>query len=285
MSEALYATDRTRRFRQNELNKLNQKTIQNIEEFGCEVVQVFATCPHDSGYSFSYTIGVYDTCGRPELIEIGLPQSTGHALLNEAANRLRRGIDLVHGRHAELIANVECEFRPVDPKWVKHLMRGAEWYYERTAYPALQAVYPDLENRFPEEPGFDPSFAQPLLQPDAPFTKKEQDLWNFADGSDRFRDWRFPDPPHTRVFLSEAVDSGREGIVYVTRDMDGDWQFLGDSMSDGGGPVVRCLHDPIDRDNSLAEVADLPHGWCAERAAPGEPWDKYPRDSSNHEST
>jgi len=35
---------------------------------------------------------------------------------------------------------------------------------------------------------------------------------------------------------------------------------LGNSMSDGGGPVISCFHHPIDRDPSLAELADLPLG-------------------------
>ena len=59
---------------------------------------------------------------------------------------------------------------------------------------------------------------------------------------------------------------------------DGAWQFLGDSMSDGGGPIVSCFHHPIDNDPSLSELADLPLGWAAERAKPGEPWTRYKRE-------
>ncbi len=43
-------------------------------------------------------------------------------------------------------------------------------------------------------------------------------------------------------------------------------------MSEGGGPVISCLHHPIDADTSLSELADLPLGWFAKRAKPGEPW-------------
>jgi hypothetical protein len=76
-----------------------------------------------------------------------------------------------------------------------------------------------------------------------------------------------------RVFLSQAVHSGTEPVTYVSHDAeDGPWQFLGDSMSDGGGPVISCFHHPIDHDPSLAELADLPLGWYAERGRVGEPW-------------
>ena len=43
-------------------------------------------------------------------------------------------------------------------------------------------------------------------------------------------------------------------------------------MSEGGGPVLVCMHHPIDADPTLKELADLPIGWCAERDEPGKPW-------------
>lgn len=66
----------------------------------------------------------------------------------------------------------------------------------------LQAIYPDLENRFPEEDSFDERYAQPLMQAGAPMTVAEEDFWASADPKSSLFDWKFPDPPHTRVFLS-----------------------------------------------------------------------------------
>ncbi len=63
-----------------------------------------------------------------------------------------------------MVGEVECEFRPVDPKWVRHLMGWAMWYYDQADFPILLAVYPDRENRFPEEPEFDKTFQQLLMQ-------------------------------------------------------------------------------------------------------------------------
>ena len=152
-------------------------------------------------------------------------------------------------------------------------MGWAVWYYDGTDFPVLQAVYPDLENRFPEDEGFDTAFEQPLMQPTAPMTRVEDDFWASADPKSSLFNWKFPDPPHAQAFLSETVHNGTEHVTYVSHDAeDGAWQFLGDSMSDGGGPVLSCLHHPIDRDQSLAELADLPLGWYAERGSVGEPW-------------
>jgi hypothetical protein len=272
LSEKLkkFETERTRRFRAEGLSESDEGTIRNVEQFGCSVVQVK---PSKAGAGWSYTVGVYDTSGQPELITVGLREKTALVLLNEAANRLRTGVDLTQGRHREMVGEVECEFKPVDPKWVKHLMGWALWFYDHTEFPVLQAVYPDLENRFPGEDGFDPSFAQPLLQMDAPMTEIEDDFWASTDPKSSLFDWKFSDPPHTRVFLSKSVHEKREPVTYVSHDAeDGAWQFLGDSMSEGGGPVVSCFHHPVDEDPSLNELADLALGWWAERAKPGEPW-------------
>ena len=158
------------------LRDFNREEIETIEKFGC---QVLCVAGDSSSPSFAYTLGLFDTGGLPEIIAVGLPHKTAFALLNEAADRLRNGVKLSQGKHTGLfLADVECEFRPVDPKWVKRLMLGATWFYEGAEFPVLQAVYPDLENRFPEDMNFDLKFAQPLLQPEKSFGQIEKEFWN-----------------------------------------------------------------------------------------------------------
>ena len=274
-----FETTRTRKFRASELCQTDDKTISAIEEFGCSVVHVTV----DHGFGWSYTIGVFDTCGEPEIITVGLPPETAQAALNEAAKLLRTGTDLGQGRHHDLIGNVDCEFRPVDEKWIRQFMNWAVWYYGGTDFPTLQAVYPDLENRFPEDEEFDKRFEQPLMQAAAPMTGVENDFWASNDPKSSLFRWKFSDPPHTGVYLSKTVDDGTEPVTFVSHDAeDGAWQFLGDSMIDSGGVVV-CFHHPIDRDPALAELAELPLGWYAERDKVGEPWvrkKRTPDDSS-----
>jgi len=265
-----FQTIRTQKFRATTLSEADDRTISHVEEFGCSVVSVKRT---NHGPGWSYTVGVFDTSGQPEIITVSLPPETAHFALNRAAELSRGGINLTNGRHRDFIGEVECEFRPVDPKWVKHLMGWALWYYEGDDFPVVQAVYPDRKNRFPEDEGFDKSFGQPLMQTDAPMTTVENDFWASADPDSSLFKWKFADGPHTRVFLSEAVRNGTEPVTYVSHDIeDGAWQFLGNSMSDGGGPVISCLHHVIDRDPSIVELVDLSLGWYAERDKVGEPW-------------
>ena len=262
------------------MSEEDERTISHVEEFGCSVVNVERTA---HGLGWSYTLGVFDTSGRLELITVGLLAETAHSALNEAAKLLREGVDLTKGRHGNLIGQVDCEFRPVDPKWVKHLMGWALWYYDGNDFPVIQAVYPDLQNRFPEDEGFDKTFQQPLLQADAPMTSAENDFWASTDRKSSLFDWKFIDSPHSEAFLSEKVDKGTEPITFVSHDAeDGAWQFLGDSTFEGRGVLV-CLHHPIDRDPTLTELADQPVGWYAERDAVGEKWirRKHPANDSS----
>ena len=166
-----FETARTRKFRQAALRPEDERTIGHIEQFGCSVVSVTRK---NYGLGWSYTIGTFDTCGKPELITVGLLPNTAHFALNEAAKLSRAGVDLTKGRHRDLVGEVECEFRPVDQKWVAHLMDWAVWYYSGADFPVLQAVYPDLENRFPEDEQFNKAFEQPLMQPAAKMTKVEE---------------------------------------------------------------------------------------------------------------
>ena len=277
-----FESERTRYWRTTKLAPEDERTISNIEEHGCFVISVKSG--GGRAFGWSYTIGINDTCGKPDLITLGLDPKVAHSCLNEAAKRLRSGVDLTTGRHGDLIGDVDCAFRPVDQKWVKHLMNWANWYYGGSDYPVLQAVYPDLQNRFPEDEGFDPHFAQPLMHPNAPMTRIEEDFWASADPESSLFDWKFSDPPHTGVYLSKTVHEGTEPVTYVSHDSeDGAWQFLGYSMSDGGGPVIVCFHHPIDADPSLKELVDLPLGCYAERGKPGEPWTRAehpPREES-----
>lgn len=268
-----FETARTRRFRAQALDARETKTLERIEAFGCEVLHIRSD---QQGPGWSFTVGVYDTCGQPEILMVGLPDDTARYVLNQAVKRLRSGIDVAAGRQSGILSEVDCEFRPVDTKWVRHLMGWAHWYYQGADFPVLQAIYPDAKNRFPGEDGFDTRFQQPLLQSDAPQTVFEEDFWLSADPN---FDWKFSDPPRTLVFLSKAVNSGEEAITYVSHDAeDGFWQFLGDSMAgDDDLPVLSCLRHPIEKDASLVELADLPLGWYAERVKPGAPWIRSPK--------
>jgi hypothetical protein len=270
-----FATARTRELLAGKLNDFERKAVTAIEDYGCFVLSVGSDLPN---LNWSYTFGIFDRCKQPELIVVGLSSGVGHRALNRA-DVLRTGVDLAAGRHKGIVGKVEAIFRPVDSEWVRRLMGSAKWFNGSWDFPVLQLIYPDLDNKFQWEDGFDKSYRQPLLQADAEQTRLEEDFKSSLDPSSSLYDWKFPDPPHTSSYSSKTVFDGEEAVTFVSHDANGDWQFLGDLMIDGGGPVVACLHHPIDKDPSLKELADLPCGWYAERASVGEPWKRSERGS------
>ena len=275
--EKKYITERTTAWRATDLDSQEKGTIENVETFGCSIFHIDSSPQESDRPLFSFTVGAYDTGAKAEFICIGLKESLTTSVLNAAADLQRDGVDLTTGRHSNLIGEVECEFRPVDPKWIEHLMGWAKWFYSGTDFPVLQVVYPDAQNRFPEDDGFNTYFDQPLLQPGVPMRRIEEDFWAANDPESSLLDWKFPDPPHTKAYIAKAVNSGAEDITFVARELeDGSWEFIGDSPVGDVGLAITCLHHPIDRDPSLKELADLPLGWEAEREAPGKPWTRRP---------
>ncbi len=90
-------------------------------------------------------------------------------------------------------------------------------------------------------------------------------------------DWPFSDPENLAVVTLKRIIRGESPILRVTHDEDdGGWQFL-----DGGEVAVEeaslvSLRQMARLDPSILELADLPLGWVAERAGPGEPWQRAP---------
>jgi hypothetical protein len=273
MNDYRYITERTKAWRSRDIKPHFIEALDMIEQYGCQIMSVTAD---DITPSFSYSTGVYDTCGKPEIITIGLLPEIGSSALNRAVTLMRRGIDLTSGRHRDLVGDVEVEFRSVDPKWLHHIMLRTNWFYEGADVPVLQLIYPDLDNRFPGEPEFNSAFEQPFLSGESEHGSLEFDLWATHDPSSSLYNWKFSDSPHASAYLSQTVFDKKEHITYVSHDVeDGAWQFLGDKMAGGGGPIVSCLHHPIDDDPTLKELADLPLGWYATRENSESPWQRF----------
>jgi Domain of unknown function (DUF4262) len=266
-------TDRTHFLRRSKLEPDEAKLVDDVEKYGCHVIQV----REESGFpGWSYTVGLSDVLGCPELIVIGLKENVAHSLLNECADRLRANIRFQEGsRSQELLANVECEFRSVEKRWLRQTMGYAIWFYGGDDFQALQCVYPDLNNHFPWDEGFDTGWRsrQPLLFPHSLSSVVEQDFWAANDPESSLHNWNFTDPPHTGVFTTKRVMSGEDPVTRVFHDLeDGAWQFHGPEESKTGDLAYVCFHHIIDKDATIKDLADLPVGWCAWRKDVTAPW-------------
>ena len=280
MSEIKYKTARLSHWRTIDHKESFERTLANIEQYGWDAMLVTG----ESWSRFAYTVGAYDALGVPELIVVGLTEKTAHIALQLAIAALQSGVDLTKGTHPNIVGEIGIEARPVSREWYEHVIYRTNWYYSGDEVPVLQIVYPDLDGHFQWEDGFNDYFLQPLLSPGTSQGHREKDFWAHNDSNSALFNWKFDDPPHTRVYLSETVQKKEEAVTYVSHDTsDGAWQFLGDKMADGGGPVISCFHHPIDDDRSLEQLHDLPIGWYAVRDKAGKPWTRFQKEQDDND--
>ncbi|MFC5742030.1 DUF4262 domain-containing protein [Dyella tabacisoli] len=62
------------------MDAAEKKRLDDIEKHGCHVIQVLAEddCP-----PFSYSVGIEQSSGYPEVIIIGLKRELAHIMVNE----------------------------------------------------------------------------------------------------------------------------------------------------------------------------------------------------------
>lgn len=90
-------------------------------------------------------------------------------------------------------------------------------------------------------------------------------------------DWTFGDPPNLAVIATRGIVEGTRWIAHVSYDAeDGAWQFHDDTPGQPREDDARVvsLRSMLARDPTLTDLADLPRGWRAWRAAPGAPWQR-----------
>jgi hypothetical protein len=85
--------------------------------------------------------------------------------------------------------------------------------------------------------------------------------------------WPFEDARNTASITTAQILAGTHPILLVTHDSDdGTWQFLCGTTDQSEDGRVVGLGSVVDRDPSVAELADLPLGWRAWRESPTKPW-------------
>ena len=85
--------------------------------------------------------------------------------------------------------------------------------------------------------------------------------------------WPFADPPNVTTITTRRVLDDGHPILLVTHDSDdGGWQFLCRTTNDPKDGRIVGLDCMLERDPSIAELADLPLGWRAWREIPSDPW-------------
>ena len=140
-----------------------QKLLDDVRKFGWHCLNVFGDGKHEP---FSYTIGLFQTYGHPELLIYGLPGETAHGILNIAAEAAARGQPLNMSEPTdELLEGYPCVFVPVPLVEYPEHVGFARWYYEGDHFPVQQIVWPSKAGHCPWHAEATDSFRanQPVL--------------------------------------------------------------------------------------------------------------------------
>jgi hypothetical protein len=229
----------------------DRKLLADVAQYGWHVIGVEED---KEGPSFAYSIGLYRSFGHPEVIIFGLAVGVMHRIINAVGEQVRAGTKLEHlDEAADILDGYSVAFRSVERRHSPDYLGYARWFYKGD-FPALQCVWPDSQHRYPWHPevSADTARRQPLLSDDT--------SWPFHEGKNR------------AVFTTKPVLQSRHPILLVTHDRDGDWQFLCGTTNRLEDCQVVSLGCLLERDRTLAGVADLPEGWRATRRTKRAAW-------------
>ncbi|SDF35705.1 protein of unknown function [Mucilaginibacter pineti] len=144
---------------------IDNKLQDDIKNFGLQVLYIMED---EQGPGFSYSIGLYESYGHPEIIMVGLKQDLMHTLINNMAYDIKDGKVFIPFKYeADILDDFECYFVEVEKSNYDAYVGQAQKYYKRDGFPLLQCIYPTVKGIYPWEDEWPESIKdlQPILGP------------------------------------------------------------------------------------------------------------------------
>ncbi len=87
--------------------------------------------------------------------------------------------------------------------------------------------------------------------------------------------WVFREPRNEATITVRQIIHEGLPILLVARDAeDGTWQFLTGGPFSTADALLVALHEIVERNPTVCELADMPTGWTAQRESVGSSWRK-----------
>lgn len=148
------------------------KALADIAEYGLHVISVMED---GASPSFTYSLGIEQSLGLPELIIMGLKAGVAHAAINECYRQMKADPSIGPGSRIGglLGGGFECLIGEVAPERAKQYLCWASWLYKEKGFRAYQIIFPNTSGAFPWEPEASDWFRnwQPLLASPTPHTE------------------------------------------------------------------------------------------------------------------
>lgn len=145
--------------------------VAAVREHGWFRTSVFA---EDENPGFSYTTGFYVNANRPELLISSMKNEIAHDIFWGLFRDAKSGVSLPVGKPLDNVFGNGLAFAfPVAKRFYRDHLGWSRWFYGGDDFQCLQIVWPDRDQLFPWQSGFDEGFVG--LQPDL-----SEDGWQAA---------------------------------------------------------------------------------------------------------
>lgn len=130
-----------------ELDKDEQKAIDNINQYGCHVLMILEG---DGQPQFTYTIGINKMQSKPDLVIVGLKHELAHLFANGYKDRVLAGEVFLPGKfYPGFLEGFDVCFVNV-PKWrYKEYFGWGLWLHQGEDFEMLQMVWPTTDGLWP----------------------------------------------------------------------------------------------------------------------------------------
>lgn len=229
--------------------------VDTIREHGWSALRV------EGGTGFAYTVGLWHTFRRPEIVMFGLDGENMQHWLN-ACVALGRG----HGwpepgePFEGVLQGFPTQLRPVHPSWQRALFGTAHRFYGGFTAPVTQLVWPDRDGHWPWAEQASESSRTRQAFAWLPVSEHPPGPWRLVGELEP--DFPFPLGPDSWTLTTTAVLDGARPITRVSLD-DGAYDVLDERGYDADDLCLAYLGDLVVRHPHLAACADLGEGQLA----------------------
>jgi len=148
-------------------DETERRVVENVKTYGFHVWHVSPSACDDG---FSYTVGLFDSYGHPEIVIFGQKVDWRKSMIDFIVEEIREGKRFETGElYPDLIEGFYCRFDFITSDSSYRDFLGWDLWYYGTAkrrlerVPVLQLVWPDMQGVFPDSSAFDNAYRQPLL--------------------------------------------------------------------------------------------------------------------------
>ncbi len=132
------------------MDKYEEQALSDIEKYGCHIIHVLE---EGQAPGFSYSIGIEQKTGQPEIIVTGLKQELTHFLINDYNSRVKSGeIFKPDKKYQDFLEGFDVIFKPVNRRHYADYFGWANWLYSGNNFRVMQLIYPSTSGIWPWEP-------------------------------------------------------------------------------------------------------------------------------------